>query len=86
MRTHHPRGVAVRLVTLDTPERGEPGGVEARTDVARWLIAHQESVRCQTYGSAGWDRLLGDLYVTTDRGDTLSQHMLLKGWSPYDGA
>ncbi len=82
-RTHHPRGVAVRLVTLDTPERGDVGYVEARTDVARWLLAHQENLRCQTYGSAGWDRLLGDVYVTTDRGDTLTQHMLRQGWDPY---
>lgn len=81
-------GVAVRLINLDTPERGEPGHREARDDVATWLLAHDGRLRVETWPGGGFDRLLGDIYMADDRGQTLSQHMLRdgnggQGWDPY---
>jgi endonuclease YncB( thermonuclease family) len=83
-----PNGVAIRLITLDTPERGQPGYAEAREDVARWLLAHEGRLRVETWPGGGFDRLLGDVYVEGDRSNTLSQFMLRDanhglGWDPY---
>ncbi len=90
-RDRHRNGMAIRLVTLDTPERGEPGYVEARDDVARWLLEHAGRLRIETWPGGGFDRLLGDVYVAGDRADTLSQWMLRYGngglgWDPYVGS
>lgn len=80
-------GVSVRLVNLDTPERGEPGYSEAKADLASWLIAHAETMRVRTYGATGgFDRLLGDFYVPGPNGDidSASQWMMReRGWLPY---
>lgn len=79
--TSDPKGLSVRLVNLDTPERGQPGYVEARADVMTWLDDHV--VRCETYESGGFDRLLGDIYEIGNRGNTLTQWMLQQGWDPW---
>lgn len=81
-----PTGQAVRLVILDTPERGHPGYLEAAADVRDWLMnvtLAGRTLRCETYNSGGFDRILGDLYVDGDRSQSLSQHMLRLGWLPY---
>jgi endonuclease YncB( thermonuclease family) len=78
-----PKGIAIRLVTLDTPERGEPGHDKAKQDVIDWLTFWRGELRIETWPGGGFDRLLGDIYAG-DRGNTLSQHMLRdKGWLPY---
>ncbi len=87
-RDRRRNGVAIRLVTLDTPERGEPGYTDAGDDVAVWLLAHQGRLRIETWPGGGFDRLLGDVYVTGDRANTLSQWMLRHGrrglgWDAY---
>lgn len=75
--------VAVRLVNLDTPERGQPGYLQARVDLVGWLDDHPD-LSVITYPGGGFDRLLGDIYVTGDIGNTATQHMLRdKGWQPY---
>ena len=81
----NPDGAAVRLITVDTPERGEAGYQEAATDVRIWLNTHAKlGFRIETWPDGGFGRVLGDLYVTTDRGNTLSQHLLRNcGWLPY---
>jgi endonuclease YncB( thermonuclease family) len=81
-------GVSVRLVNLDTPERGEPGYSAAKADLARWLEEHQATMRVRTYGATGgFDRVLGDFYVPGPDGvdlDTASQWMIReRGWLPY---
>lgn len=81
-------GVSVRLVNLDTPERGEPGYSEAKADLAQWLTDHAATMRVRTYGATGgFDRLLGDFYVPGANGvdiDTASQWMMReRGWLPY---
>lgn len=83
-----PDGLAGRLVNLDTPERGQPGYKEAAVDVWGWLLANRDRLRCITYATGGgFDRLLIDLYVLADDGQTIeetaSQWMLKRGWSPY---
>lgn len=79
-----PYGVPVRLVNLDTPERGEAGYEQAREDLREWLMENLPVLRVITYPGGGFDRLLGDIYVAGDIGNTATQHMLRdKGWPPY---
>lgn len=75
----------VRLVTLDTPERGEVGWGEASRDVVEWLSGHGPGeLSVETYGRESLGRFLGDVYVSTDRTATLSQWMLReRGWTPW---
>ena len=77
--------VKLRLVTLDTPERGEVGWSEARVQVQAWLTRTPD-LRAQLYGYDAFGRLLADIYRAADRTDTLSQHMLRSGWLPWQGS
>lgn len=79
-----PAGIPIRLVWVDTPERGDhPGWETARADLADWCNARAGLLRVVCYESAGWDRLLGDL-IDVD-GRSASQHMMtVKGWPPYE--
>lgn len=75
----------IRLVWVDTPERGKPGYREATEDLEEW-IAHAESIRVICYESAGWDRTLGDL-IDAD-GNSASQYLMTQGnngagWPAY---
>lgn len=77
-------GVPVRLVWVDTPERGDPGWAQARADLTEWIFVHSPGLRVVCYESAGWDRLLGDL-IGAD-GCSASQWMMTeRGWPPYVG-
>lgn len=79
-----PDGKSIRLVNLDTPERGQPGYQIAREDLMDWLKQWDGLLRVITYPGGGFDRLLGDVYVEGDIGNTATQHMLReKGWPPY---
>lgn len=78
-----PRGVPVRLIILDTPERGHVDYTPAREALRQWLETRAGRLRCETWESAGWDRLLGDVYADGDRGDTATQWMLRAGWASY---
>lgn len=79
--------VSVRLVWLDSPERGQPGWAQARDDLTAWLDAAlaMGCLRVLIYdGGAGWDRLLGDFINAA--GESASVHMMTeKGWPPYVG-
>ncbi len=78
-----------RLVTLDTPERGQEGYVEAGDDVKYWFSTHPferpfSTVHLETYGRDNFGRMLTDFYVAGDRSNTLSQWMLReRGWLPW---
>lgn len=81
-------GVSVRLVNLDTPERGQEGYTQAGLDLARWLsespLYYRRDLRVITYPGGGFDRLLGDIYVEGRIGETATKHMIIdKGWPPY---
>lgn len=78
-----PATASLRLVTLDAPERGDPGYREAGADVRLWLAEHPGPLMADTYETAGFDRLLADIYPEGDRASTLSQHMLRIGWDPW---
>lgn len=76
------RSIPIRLVWVDTPERGDhPGWETAREDLIGWISVHKPlSVIC--YESAGWDRMLGDL-IGAD-GCSASQWLMTeRGWPPY---
>jgi endonuclease YncB( thermonuclease family) len=82
----YPRGASIRLVTLDTPEKRDKGPwAAARADCQAWLDSNlRYGIRAETWSLEGnLGRLLGDLYVAADRGQTLSQYMLLRGWLPW---
>lgn len=78
-----PKGEPLRLVTLDTPEKGDEGYYDAQRDVILWLNEHFGRLEAETYLSGGFDRLLADVYEVGNRSNTLSQHMLRIGWDPY---
>lgn len=79
-----PRGVSIRLVWVDTPERGDnPGWETARADLTDWLDrAAPRGLRVVCYASAGWDRLLGD-FLDADGGSASQWLMTQRGWPPY---
>ena len=79
------RGIAIRLIILDTPEKGQVGYLDAKANLGKWLDLRATHLRVETYASAGWDRLLGDIYVEGSRGDTATQYMLQAGWNVYTG-
>ena len=86
-----PRGVAIRLVHLDTPESrtDRPGWQRAKDDLTAWLTARDGHLRCVfTEEPGAFDRVLADIYTADNRADTASQWMLLHGnggagWPPY---
>jgi endonuclease YncB( thermonuclease family) len=72
---------SIRLVWVDTPERGQPGYREATADLIAW-IQERGPARVICYESAGWDRLLGDL-IDND-GNSASQYLMTeRGWPAY---
>lgn len=80
-----PKGVPIRLVWVDTPERGDhPGWEQARQDLREWIADHvgTRPLRVVCYESAGWDRLLGDL-LDADGNSASQWLMTVKGWPPY---
>jgi len=77
-------GKLIRLVWVDTPERGDhPGWEQARQDLTTWLTdGRGVGLRVVCYESAGWDRVLGD--VLDWHGNSASQWLMAeKGWPPY---
>lgn len=77
------RSKPIRLVWVDTPERGDhPGYEQAAADLTEWLHTRSSDLRVVCYASAGWDRLLGD--VLDEDGNSASQWLMtVKGWPPY---
>jgi hypothetical protein len=79
----------IRLVWVDTPEHTDPPGwARATADTSGWIERKMAlgGFTVVTYGSAGWDRLLGDL-IAAD-GESCSQWLLTQanggqGWPPY---
>lgn len=82
-----PDGLPVRVINLNTPERGKPGWAQAGADARDWLAAAETGpgLMVTTWGTTGgFDRLLGDFWTAGDRADTLTQWMLRdRGWPPY---
>lgn len=80
-------GVPIRLLWVDTPERGQPGYTAARDDLARWIAdraipyAHPRiTVVCHYRDAFG--RILGDL--VDDLGESASQWMMRdRGWPAF---
>ncbi len=77
-------GVSVRLVWVDTPERGRPGYVEARADLAAWIERAPRPLTVVCYeGGAGWDRVLGDLLDADGRSASGCTRWPPTGGSPW---
>jgi endonuclease YncB( thermonuclease family) len=74
--------VPVRLIHVDTPERGEVGWAEAKADLEKWVLGHEGSLTLHTAGRDRYGRLLGDLHDPD--GDTASLHLIRdKGWPTW---
>ena len=82
-RDAHPDGASVRLAWVDTPERGQPGYTEARTDLTAWIEQAPGPLTVVCYeGGAGWDRILGDV-LDADGASASEWLMRDRGWEPY---
>lgn len=73
-----------RLITVDTPERGEAGHLEAGAFCRTWLAQRDGAVCAETYHRDAFGRRLTDVYIAGDRTDTLSQALLREGYATYD--
>ncbi len=87
-----PKGVAVRLAWVNTPERGKDGWHQARADLGDWIAERVlvSSVDPRPFvglhvvvlASGGWDRLLVDLRAAS--GESASQWLMTeRGWPAY---
>lgn len=88
-RAVRPRGVGLRLITVNTPELSGPRAdpVRARAamaDLSAWLDRWKR-LRCETWPGGGFERLLADVYVDGRRDLTASEHLLQLGWPPFLG-
>lgn len=73
----------IRLAWVDTPERGEEGYAQADKDLDDWILRAPGQLRVVCYGSAGWDRELGD--VIDGEGNSASQYLMReKNWPMYE--
>ena len=82
--------IRIRLVHLDTPERGEPGYDEAADDLSDWLFEFDKDadggLRVTTQGRDAFGRYLGDIYAAYDRPDTASDYMVReRDWPVWTG-
>lgn len=82
--------VSIRLVWIDTPERGDPAWRRARDELVGWvantLTAPGGYLEVVCYESGGWDRIMGDLL--DHRGSSASQWLMQNGdgglgWPAY---
>jgi endonuclease YncB( thermonuclease family) len=82
-------GVPIRLLWVNTPERGQPGYTEARADLQGWIAARTApdaypSLRVVVHYPDAFGRLLADL-IDAD-GNSASQWLMIeRGWPPYKG-
>lgn len=71
----------IRLNRIDTPERGQPGFVEAG-DFLRELLMGKE-ITLVTYRASKWGHFLGDIILN---GEDVNQRMIDEGLAkPYNG-
>lgn len=75
--------VRVRLVHIDTPERGETGWGQAKADLETWVAAHERGpLTLHDAGRDNFGRILGDLHGMD--GCTASLWMAAsKGWPTW---
>jgi endonuclease YncB( thermonuclease family) len=82
----HPTPGQCRVYDLATPEDDEPGGLEATGDITAWFEDHPaEQLRVETWPGGGFGRWLADVFVESDRADTLTKFMHAQGWPGYRG-
>jgi endonuclease YncB( thermonuclease family) len=79
--------IRVRIVHLDTPEKGNLAAAQATADLSDWLHGWGVTpLRVTTQGKDAFGRYLGDVYVAADRTQTASDHMVReRGWPVWTG-
>lgn len=64
--------VRLRLLDIDTPERGQAGWAEAGDYVRSWLQANAGKTRASTHKADSFGRWLAYVYITREDGTVLS--------------
>lgn len=64
--------VRVRLLNVDTPERGDPLWDDAKDYTTEWLRHHQLAARASTHKSDSFGRWLAYIYVPQEDGTVFS--------------
>ncbi len=82
--------IRVRLVHLDTPEKGEPLFDRATDELSAWIYGWDKSVdgglRVVTHGTDAFGRYICDVYAVADRALTASDYMIRVGnWPVWTG-
>lgn len=77
------KGQLGRLVTVDTPEKGDPLWREAGDQLEDWLREREDYLMVTTFEAAGWGRDLMDIYDERN-GDSASAYMLSLGYPLYE--
>jgi endonuclease YncB( thermonuclease family) len=78
----HPKGVSIRVITIDTPEKNEPGPWRhAKLDAETWVMTHiADGLQIMTWADGGFSRFLGDVYYIKDGvHHSLTEYMLTEG-------
>lgn len=55
--------VRVRLIGIDTPERGQAGWADGTAFTSRWLAARFGKLRARTYKTDSFGRWIADVYA-----------------------
>jgi endonuclease YncB( thermonuclease family) len=75
--------VRVRLVHVDTPERGEEGWGLAKQQLETWTAAWEDDLVLHTVGRDNFGRILGDL-KNSDGTDSATLHLVRDcGWPTW---
>lgn len=77
-------GVPVRLLWVNTPERGQTGYTEARDDLTAWIRDAASPLQLVCHYRDAFGRLLADL-VDADGNSASQWLMTVRGWPPYTG-
>lgn len=70
--------VRVRVRGVDTPERGEPLYTEAKVFTGAWLMAHEGSIKVETFEKDSWGRWVARVYIR-DTGVSLDEELKAAG-------
>lgn len=75
----------IRVLGINTPERGQPRWAEAREFTLNWLLDRVGQLRIQTHKADSFGRYLGEIYLAGDLDHTLTAALLEAGYSKYEG-
>ena len=70
----------IRLLGIDTPERGQQGWAEATAFVKNWVDTYNGKLRIETFKADSFGRWLGYVYARTEDGvQSLTNDLMASG-------